>query len=142
MRKIKRLVTLILLLALSAGSLLFSEVNLYCNRNDTDTVTLDKTDVIYIYQGKKKFWDNGSRISVYMLPYKNYGQKEFIINKLGLSPNKFKRITDKNKNIIRVNQYKIFNKVLKHKGSIGFINDDTVIFNIDDMLIKIKIEGD
>lgn len=84
---------------------------------------IDKQDLLNIFTGKKQKWRTGEKIIVFVKPYKTLEHRDFTYSIFGISPNKFKELTVKNKLIFEVSSdEEIIMKVLEIPGSIGYVN--------------------
>jgi len=97
--------------------------------------TLTRAELIWMYTMKTRFWDDGTKITVFYLDRNSKIHKDFCLNVLKIKPEKFDMLLDTELNAGNVGSFRLVNKpsdVAYHvsiiDGAIGYY-DDTMYVN-------------
>jgi hypothetical protein len=93
--------------------------------------TLSIGELVNIYKGRKVLWDDHTRISVFVRPYRDIVQKGFLGDILGMSPSTFKEYVEVSPNIKVVKKRDIFLEMTKVKGSLGILGPEEIYISTD-----------
>jgi ABC-type phosphate transport system substrate-binding protein len=125
---------------LSASCLENTEYKILTNTVEQKVVSTD--ELSYIYNGKIKSWDDGTRIKVFVRPYDDYLQKNFIVEIVGVSPMTFKENVKRNKHIKIVHKRDMLKTLARNIGSLGIINESTIYLSTNYGLRLLKVEDE
>lgn len=141
--KLKYLIMSLLLMS----SIAFGVEPTVIGGTDAKLTKFDRDIIIQIFTKKKKFWENGDKISVYIKPQNSIEHKLFVIDVLKLSPFSYKRmlesITYSGLNIppIEVNSdEQMLTLIADTPNAVGYINHTVYIKHLDDTIIAITLD--
>ena len=107
---------------------------------------VSKQEVVWMYTMRKRFWDNGSRITVFYQDLSSQTHREFCRSILGMNPDKFDQlilsyINTGNAAYFRLaqNSKDVKLNVEHTPGSIGYIENGTILINERGQVNEIKI---
>lgn len=142
-KKIFIIISSIFLLFLNAqvSVVLAAELIIVANRNIKQN-EISKDEIKFIYLGRKKKWDDDSRITFVVLRSKLY-QEKFMTNFLGKTPEQFDHywkqnvFTGNGQTPITIENIKdLVDFIANRDGSVGYVPDDANIGNLK--ILKIK----
>ncbi|WP_027358375.1 hypothetical protein [Desulforegula conservatrix] len=142
-KKIFIIILSIFLLFLNAqvSAVLAAELIIVANRNIKQN-EISKDEIKFIYLGRKKKWDDDSRITFVVLRSKLY-QEEFMTNFLGKTPEQFDHYWKQNvftgngqTPITFENIKDLVDFIANRDGSVGYVPEDANIGNLK--ILKIK----
>jgi hypothetical protein len=113
------------------------------------THQISKLEVFWMYTMKKRFWDDGTKITVIYQDFNSKEHQEFCEKVLGVSVSRFERnvSTYINKGnaayfIKAENQADVVRKVAKTIGAIGYLDSNQMIINTGEVeIFKIYDDG-
>ena len=99
----------------------------------------------FMFSLREKYWDDGTPVTVVLLPWDSYIHKSFVSNTLGVRPERLRRVIEERANsgrshgFVMVNSLEEMVQVLKTtKGSIGYLTD-YMLRRVDDEIIFIDV---
>lgn len=136
--------TILLASALLFVSLSKADVTPVTNMGQEQELTLP--EAVQIYTGKLRYWPNGEKVTVYLLPQSNRVSREFIFDYLQMSPYQFyeaieisARIRKTDALIILDTEEDIIKAVVRKSGSIGYVSG-FVYYNYRNQVKRVKIK--
>ena len=110
------------------------------------TLTMTRQEVAWIYGMKTRFWDDGTKITVYYLDRDSKIHKEFVKQVLSISPERFDAMLSTylntgNAGSFRMtrNEDSVINAVAMMDGSVGYIDSKTLVISGGGYVAKVKI---
>jgi hypothetical protein len=108
---------------------------------------ISKQEVFWMYTMKTRFWDDGTRVTVYYQDFNSHDHKEFCTEVLGVTTERFATNVSTYINrgnaafFIQANSSRdIYYGVSKTEGAIGYLTKDFVLVNKHGTVKKFKIE--
>ena len=109
--------------------------------------TSTKQEVLYLYTMKTRFWEDGTKITVFYQDRSAKAHKEFCKQVLEINPEKFDTIlatalNSGNASYFRMarNDNDVYSKVELIDGAIGYLDEDTLVLNKGGKdVVKIRI---
>ena len=105
-----------------------------------------KQEVVWMYTMKTKFWDDGTRITVFYFDNNSSLHRRFCSNILSMSPGDFDNIVASKINTGSANSYRkvrseeeMYSRVELIPGAIGYVSENTLIINGGRYVKKITI---
>lgn len=105
-----------------------------------------KQEVIWMYTMKTRFWEDGTKITVFYLKPDSKIHKQFCNNVLDISPAQFDSMVRTKLNMGNASYFRqaknetdVFNKVALIPGAIGYVSDNTLYVNGGGYVRKISI---
>jgi hypothetical protein len=109
-------------------------------------LTMTRQEVLFIYSMKTRFWEDGTKITVYYLDRDSAIHKAFVRKVLGITPEKFDSMLDTylnsgNAGSFRMarNEQSVMYSVGLIEGSVGYIDEDTLVISGGGYVAKVKI---
>ena len=109
--------------------------------------TMSQHELISIFSRKKLFWDDGSKITVFIKPLNSMEHKVFLLSSLSLTPYKFKVLLENiiysgnnNPPIEVINDDDMLLKLTTTPNSIGYINYSIIVNDNQNELTTVKID--
>ena len=110
------------------------------------TLTMTRQEVAWIYSMKTRFWDDGTKITVYYIDRSSKVHKEFVQKVLGITPEKFDTmlstyLNSGNAGSFRMarNEDSVISSVGLLDGSVGYIDANTLAISGGGYVAKVKI---
>ena len=100
---------------------------------------ISRTQLLAMYSGRINNWSSGIPISIYVRPYNDYSQNHMVITILGISPNTFHQYTKTNRRIKVVKKCHLIAKVKGKIGSIGLVDENTALLNVNGLVSVVRI---
>jgi len=136
-----KLILFTLLLMLSTSSI--AEIVAIKNPVPEINYTLTRTEVVWMYTMKTRFWDDGTKITVFYLDRESKAHKEFCEKVLNIKPEKFNLLLDTKLNAGNAGSFRVVKKqndvayqVSLVDGAIGYYNNNTLFVNDGDGHVK------
>jgi hypothetical protein len=105
-----------------------------------------KQEVIWMYTMKTRFWEDGTKITVFYLKPDSKIHKQFCNNVLGITPASFDSMVRTKLNMGNASYFRqaksesdVYNKVELIPGSIGYVSENTMYVNGGGYVRKITI---
>ena len=122
----------LILFMFSTGS--FSESAPITFSFDDTSPTIQRYQVVWMYQMKVRYWNDGTKITVYNLPLDSRIHKEFVRRVLQISPITYQQSIDRLINSGNSSNYKtvsnetqMYNEISRNPGSIGYIGNNLLL---------------
>ena len=122
------------------SSTAWAEVVVITNKS-VNTANLDTKDIKKIFLGKKMYWDDNKKITLFILA-KSDAHKEFVKKYLGKSENQFtnywKQLLFTGKGMLpnRVKDEELIGKIKQTEGAIGYVAANLATEDVN--IIKLK----
>lgn len=101
---------------------------------DDTTPSIQRYQVVWMYQMKVRYWNDGTKITVYNLPLDSRIHKEFVRRVLQISPITYQQSIDRLINSGNASNYKtvsnetqMYNEISRNPGSIGYIGNNLLL---------------
>ena len=126
----------------------FAHADIYAVKNPVpkQKLTMTRQEVAWIYSMKTRFWDDGTKITVYYLDRDSNVHKEFVRKVLGITPEKFDTmlstyLNSGNAGSFRMakNEDAVISSVGLLDGSVGYIDAQTLAISGGGYVAKVKI---
>lgn len=104
--------------------------------------TVTKQEAFWIYSLKIKYWEDGSRIKVFLLPFSNPTHQQFVRNTLGVNPIAFQQTVESSNNkgtgAYRAvdSEYEMHRLVSLSPNSVGYVSDRVLLINSGDNNVR------
>ena len=110
------------------------------------TLTMTRQEVMWIYSMKTRFWEDGTKITVYYLDRESAVHKAFVTKVLGIPVDKFDSmlatyLNSGNAGSFRMakNEQSVITSVSLIDGSVGYIDENTLAISGGGYVAKVKI---
>ena len=107
-----------------------------------------RQEVAWMYTMKTRFWEDGTKITVFYLNTDSKVHKEFCRDVLGINPDKFdvlvaSSLNSGNASYFRLakDQTDVYDKVSLLPGAIGYLDKETIVINGAGYVKTIKISN-
>lgn len=104
---------------------------------------LTRTEVIWMYTMKMRFWEDGTKITVFYLDRSTKAHKDFCINVLKIKPEKFDLLLNSKLNAGNAGSFRLVKQqsdmayqVSLIEGAIGYYDDKKILVNNGDGYVK------
>jgi ABC-type phosphate transport system substrate-binding protein len=108
---------------------------------------ISKQEVFWMYTMKTRFWEDGTKITVFYQNFDSPQHKEFCRDVLGVSTDRFATNVETYINkgnaayFVQVNSPRdVYYQVAKVQGAIGYLSNEFVLINKNGAIVKMKIE--
>jgi len=89
------------------------------------TPTPTKAEVVQAFSGELKYWENGDKVVIFILPSSHWSTRLFAYSILGVSPTKFMDLVTRDglSNVHQLNtEAQVLLSVARVRGSIGYLS--------------------
>jgi hypothetical protein len=109
---------------------------------DPRAPSITKVEAYWIYSLKSRHWNNGEKITVFMLDFDNPTHIVFVKNTLGMNPTLFRQAVESNINMgvgsyrIVDSEYELFKMVSRVPGAVGYVSEKVLLINSGDNYVR------
>jgi hypothetical protein len=138
----------LLMFLLLVGSVQADEYSIIAIKNPIPhySSAMSRVDVAWLYGMKTRFWDDGTKVTVFYLDRNSKVHKKFCKDVLGIDSARFDRMLQSNLNSGNAGSFRMANsqedviyRVSLIEGAIGYYDENTVIINGGGYVAKIRI---
>jgi hypothetical protein len=101
-----------------------------------DQITVPRATVVLMYSMRVRYWEDGTRVSVFNLPHSHSAHKIFVRNVLGMSPITYQQQVNRQINAGVGGNYHIvenldamLRRVSATYGAVGYVSNDYLLIN-------------
>lgn len=124
----------------------FAEEIIPIKNSEPGQYSLNRQEALWMFTMKTRFWQDGTRVTVFYLDPTSSAHRKFCLDILGIHPDKFDQLVASHINSgnasyfkLAQNKTEVYYKVGLLPGAIGYLDSDTIIINGRGYVHELKV---